>query len=325
MLTDASGRIIDYLRISVTDRCDFRCVYCHPPAGVSHRRASTLLDTDGFVRIARVGVDLGVRRIRLTGGEPLLYADILPLVGRLAALPGLEDLALTTNGSHLGALALPLRRAGLRRVNLSIDSLQPERFARISRGGDLAETLRALDEARRAGLDVKINTVALEGWNADELDDFVRFSVERGVEVRFIEFMPLCGQGWNPGLFLGAPEIRRRLSGRHLLRPLEPEGVATRFTTPTGARLGFIPTMSEPFCNGCRSIRLTSWGGLRPCLFSNREVDLRPLIEADGGGRDADAALRDAFARAALAKPERNPVLFAGEDAASLRIRSIGG
>jgi cyclic pyranopterin phosphate synthase len=321
MLIDASGRIIDYLRLSVTDRCNFRCLYCHPPAGVTLRPASRLLQADEFVRIARVATGLGVRKIRLTGGEPLLHPDIVPLVGRLAPLPGLQDLAATTNGSRLGALARPLRQAGLRGVNLSIDSLRADRFARISRGGDLQETLDAFREARAAGLDVKINTVALEGWNTDELPDFVRFAEEHDVEVRFIEFMPLSGQGWSPDLFVSAWEIHRRLREQFALRPLEPTGVATRFATDSGARIGFIPTISEPFCDGCRRMRLTAWGALRPCLFSGCEIDLRPLLADD----DGDDALRAAFVRAARAKPERNPVLFADEDPRALRIRSIGG
>jgi len=321
MLVDPFGRIIDYLRISVTDRCNFQCLYCYPPSGVKLTPRPQLLDTDQFERVARIGVGLGVHKIKLTGGEPLLYGDIVPLVRRLASLPGLTDLSVTTNGSLLHRLARPLREAGLRRVNLSLDSLRPDRFERISRGGDLREVLGAFEQARALGIDVKINTVALNGWNADELDDFVRFAEERSVEVRFIEFMPLCGHGSDPSLYLSALEMQTRLRERHLLRPLESDGVATRFITETGARIGFITTISEPFCSGCRRMRLTSWGALRPCLFSNREVNLGPLL-ASGANDDA---VRAAFLRAVEAKPERNAVLFAGEDPRRLRIRSIGG
>lgn len=321
MLVDPFGRIIDYLRVSVTDRCNFRCLYCYPPAGVELVPPSRFLKQDEFVRVAGVGVGLGVRKIKLTGGEPLLYRDIVPLVARLSSLPGVADLSVTTNGSLLRRLARPLHEAGLRRVNLSLDSLRPERFARISRGGDLGEILDAFEEARALGFEVKINTVALKGWNADELHDFVRFSGERDVEVRFIEFMPLCGQGWNQDLFLSVRAMQDRLRERYSLRPLESNGVAARFVTDTGARIGFIPTISEPFCGGCRRMRLTAWGSLRPCLFSNREVSLRPLLAA---GADDDA-LRAAFLRAVGAKPERNAVLFGGEDSRALRIRSIGG
>jgi cyclic pyranopterin phosphate synthase len=321
MLIDPFGRIIDYLRISVTDRCNFRCLYCYAPTGSEPARPSRLLGSEEFARLARVAVGLGVRKLKLTGGEPLLFDGIVPLVERLASLPGVEDLSITTNGSRLRKLAGPLRQAGLRRVNLSLDSLRPDRFARISRGGDLEETLAALDAAQRAGLAVKINTVALEGWNADELPDLVRFAEERGAEVRFIEFMPLCGHGWDPDLFLSVRAMRARLQRRYTLRPLDSSGVADRYATDTGARIGFIATMSEPFCEGCRRLRLTAWGALRPCLFSSREVPLGALL-ADGVG---DETLRSAFRRAVQAKPERNGVLAGVEDPRPLRIRSIGG
>lgn len=321
MLIDPFGRIIDYLRISVTDRCNFRCLYCFAPSGGDSAPVSRLLGTDEFVRIASVATALGVRKLKLTGGEPLLFREIVPLVERLAALSGVEDLSITTNGSLLRKLAGPLGRAGLRRINLSLDSLRPDRFARISRGGDLAETLGAFDTARQLGFQVKINTVVLEGWNADELHDLVRFATDRDVEVRFIEFMPLCGHGWDPDLFLSARAMRERLKRRYTLHPLEPCGVADRYVTDTGARIGFIPTMSEPFCDDCRRLRLTAWGTLRPCLFSRREVPLGPLLAASVG----EDALRSAFLRAVEAKPERNAVLAGIEDPRPLRIRSIGG
>jgi cyclic pyranopterin phosphate synthase len=321
MPIDPFGRIIDYLRISVTDRCNFRCLYCYAPSGEEPTPPFRLLGTEEFVRVARVAAGLGVRKFKLTGGEPLLFHGIVPLVERLAALPGVEDLSITTNGSLLRKLAAPLHHAGLRRINLSLDSLRPDRFARISRGGDLAETLAAFETARRAGLSVKINTVALEGWNADELPAFVRFAGERDVEVRFIEFMPLGGHGWVPDLFLSARAMRNRLQRRYTLRPLESSGVAERYVTDTGARIGFIPTMSEPFCEGCRRLRLTAWGSLLPCLFSRREIPLAPLLAADIG----EEALRSAFLRAVEAKPERNAVLAGVEDPRALRIRSIGG
>lgn len=321
MLIDPFGRIVDYLRISVTDRCNFHCLYCDPPSGTEPAPPSRLLGTEEFVRVARAAAGLGVRKIKLTGGEPLLYREIVTLVERLAFVPGVADLSITTNGSLLRKLAGPLHRVGLRRANLSLDSLRPDRFARISRGGDLAETLAAFDTARRVGIELKINTVALEGWNADELPEFVRFAEEHDVEVRFIEFMPLCGHGWDPDLFLSARAMRERLRRHYALRPLESSGVADRYGTDTGARIGFIPTMSEPFCEGCRRVRLTAWGALRPCLFSRQEVPLGPLLAADVG----EDALRSAFIRAIGLKPERNAVLAGSEDPRTLRIRSIGG
>ncbi|MGE5175218.1 MAG: GTP 3',8-cyclase MoaA [Hyphomicrobiales bacterium] len=325
MLIDPFGRTIDYLRISLTDRCNFHCVYCDPRTELTERRARDprgFLDTDAFVRVARIAATLGVRKVKLTGGEPLLYRDLVALVGRLAGTPGILDLSITTNGSRLEPLARPLHDAGLRRLNLSVDSLRPERFFRMTHGGDLGATLRAFELARELGYRVKINVVALEGWNADELDDFVRFAETEDAEVRFIEFMPLCGPGWSPGLFVSATAMRERIRRHHALEPLEGDGVAMRFATARGGRIGFITTMSDPFCDGCRRLRLTAWGALRPCLFSAREVDLRPLL-VDGG--DRDSAIAEALRHAVAMKPERNEVLAGVEDPRRLEIRSVGG
>ncbi|HLG93948.1 MAG TPA: GTP 3',8-cyclase MoaA [candidate division Zixibacteria bacterium] len=321
MLVDSFGRSIDYLRISLTDRCNFRCVYCFPPTGVKLAPRSELLSWQEILRIARVAVDLRITKIKLTGGEPLVFKEIVKLVGKLSALPGLADLSLTTNGSLLGHLGQPLYAAGLRRLNLSLDSLNPERFARISRGGSLAEVLSGFESANKLGFKIKINTVLLKDWNTDELFDLIAFAQENGVEIRFIEFMPLCGQGWNGNFFMGVRDVQARLRERYELHPLESSGVAQRFATHTGARIGFIPTLSEPFCHGCSRLRLTAWGTMRPCLFSSREVDLRPLLapEAD------DSQLKAAFYQAVAKKPARNPVLFEKENPEHLLIRSLGG
>jgi cyclic pyranopterin phosphate synthase len=321
MLLDSFGRTLDYLRISVTDRCNFHCVYCDPGSDPSARPSRPILDVESFARVAAVAAGLGVRKVKLTGGEPLLYRDVVPVVEQLAAIPGVTDLSLTTNGSRLARLAESLYAAGLRRINLSLDSLRQERFARMTGGGDLDAALRAFEHARQLGFRVKINVVVLDGWNSDELDAFARFAAERDVDVRFIEFMPLCGPGWSPGLFLSAAAMRDRLRRDHVLHPIESDGVATRFATDGGGRIGFIPTMSEPFCEGCRRLRLTAWGTLRPCLFSTREVDLAPLLAIGA----SDAVLGDAFLRAVAAKPERNAVLAGIEDPRRLDIRSIGG
>jgi cyclic pyranopterin phosphate synthase len=321
MLVDSFGRAIDYLRISLTDRCNFRCVYCFPPNGVKLAPRSELLSCEEISRIARVAVELGITKIKLTGGEPLVFKPIDELVERLYALPGLADLSLTTNGSLLTRLAGSLYEAGLRRLNLSLDSLKPERFAQISRGGKLSEVLAGFEKAREANLSVKINTVLLKDWNTDEIFDFIRFAEENQVEIRFIEFMPLCGQGWNRSFFITVAEIQKRLQERYQLQPHNSSGVARLFTTETGVRIGFIPTLSEPFCHGCSRLRLTAWGTLRPCLFSSLEVDLRPLLASEAD----DSQLKAAFFQAVAKKPARNPVIFEKENSENLLIRSIGG
>ncbi len=322
MLVDPLGRRIDYLRISLTDRCNLRCLYCYPPLGLPLADPSRLLRLEEIVRVARVGIDLGIRRIKLTGGEPLLSPHVVPLVERLASISEVLNLSVTTNGSRLRALAKPLHLAGLRRLNLSIDSLDPKRYARICAGGDLDEVLAGFQAARRLGLEVKVNTVALRGWNTDEALDFVRFAEREDVEIRFIEFMPLCGQGWDRSLFVSAKEIREQVEEEYgPLLPLPRTGVAQRFLTGTGARIGFIPTMSQPFCDRCRRMRLTAWGTLRPCLFSGREFDLRPLLSRGTG----DAELRAAFQSAVRGKPARNPVLAGEVSSSRVLIRSIGG
>jgi len=321
MLVDPFGRSIDYLRISLTDRCNFRCIYCFPPTGVKLHPRSELLSAEKIFRIARVAVDLGITKIKLTGGEPLVFKEIVELVRKLSDLPGLADLSLTTNGSRLGQLVQPLYAAGLRRLNLSLDSLNPVRFAQISRGGSLAEVLSGFESAKKLGFQIKINTVLLKDWNTEELFDLVEFAGANDVEIRFIEFMPLCGQGWNGNFFTDVREVQTQLRERYELHPLQSNGVARRFATHTGARIGFIPTLSEPFCHGCSRLRLTAWGTLRPCLFSSLEVDLRALLVSEVD----DSQLKSAFFEVVAKKPARNPVLFEKEDPERLLIRSIGG
>jgi len=321
-LRDPFGRDIDYLRISLTDRCNFRCHYCYPASGLRLVPRSRLLPHETIVRVARAALSLGVRKIKLTGGEPLLFADIVPLVRALSESSGLSDLAMTTNGSRLQARAGDLHRAGLRRLNLSLDSLDPARFRRITGGrGSLFGVLRGFREARRLGMKIKVNMVAMRGVNHDELDRFVAFSAKERVEVRFIEFMPLGGGTWDKRTFLGTEEMLEGLRERHTLTPLESDGVARRFATDTGARIGFIASMSEPFCDGCRRLRLTAWGTLRPCLFSKQETDLRPIL-ASGA---SEAEIQSALVRAVASKPARNPVLFGEGRPEDLHIRSIGG
>ncbi len=290
-LRDTFGRVHRDLRISVTDRCNFRCTYCMPAEGLQWLPRSEMLTFEEIERIARVMVErFGVSSIRLTGGEPTIRAHLSVLVAKLAAL-GVE-LSITTNGTMLSNLAGELRDAGLHRVNISLDSLRPERFAELTRRDDLDRVLAGIDAALAAGFDpVKLNVVAMRGVNDDEVVDFARFGRDRGVAVRFIEFMPLdAEQRWRPESVVSQSEIVERVGAVFPLeavqRGSEP---AERFRyLDGGGELGVIPSVTRPFCEACDRVRLTSEGAMRNCLFAVKEVDLREVLR--GGGSDDDLA-----------------------------------
>ena len=290
-LRDTFGRVHRDLRISVTDRCNFRCTYCMPAEGLQWLPRSEMLTFEEIERIARVMVErFDVSSIRLTGGEPTIRAHLSVLVAKLAAL-GVE-LSITTNGTMLTNLAGELRDAGLHRVNISLDSLRPERFAELTRRDDLDRVLAGIDSALAAGFDpVKLNVVVMRGVNDDEVVDFARFGRDRGVAVRFIEFMPLdAEQRWRPESVMSQSEIIERVGAVFPLeavqRGSEP---AERFRyLDGGGELGVIPSVTRPFCESCDRVRLTSEGAMRNCLFAVKEVDLREVLR--GGGSDDDLA-----------------------------------
>ncbi len=289
-LVDRYGRMHDDLRISVTDRCNLRCVYCMPEEGLSFLRMDQLLTFDEITRVARVARSLGVTALRITGGEPLVRKGLPGLIARLAAL-GFEDLAVTTNGTELAGMAEKLAAAGLRRVNVSCDSLQPERFEAIRRRGVLNDVLRAMDAAEAAGLTpLKVNVVLLRGRNDDEILDFASFARSTGRIVRFIEFMPLDAQGdWDRARLVPGREVFDRISARWPLEPLPNSTGAPaerfRFTDGVG-EIGLISSVTQPFCGTCNRLRLTADGSVRNCLFSDDECELRDLLRH--GGTDAD-------------------------------------
>ena len=293
-LLDTWGRVHTDLRLSVTDRCNLRCTYCMPEEGVEWLPRADLLTVDEIERVARVAHDLGVRSVRLTGGEPLLRPGLVDIVGRIAAL-GFEDLAMTTNAMTLAPLASRLVDAGLQRVNISCDSLDPGRFATIRRRGDLATVLAAMDAAEHAGLrPVKVNVVVTAGVNDDELIDFARFARDTGRVVRFIEYMPLDAQhAWDRHQVLAGEEIVRRISE---VWPLEPVGgrrddpaPADRYRFVDGAgEIGVISSVTDAFCGGCNRLRLTADGAIRNCLFAADEWSARDVLRR--GGSDGDLA-----------------------------------
>lgn len=281
------GRV-DYLRLSITDRCNLRCTYCMPPEGVKARAHSEILSYEELAVFARAAVAAGVTKVRITGGEPLVRLGCADFVGMLSRTSGISDISLTTNGLLLPRLAGELAANGLRRANISLDSLKPERFARITRGGRLDDTLAGVDAAFAAGFSpVKINTLLLPGVE-DELDQFVALTREYDVHVRFIEFMPLdrrvAGDDdlGGEGRLLPAGDVLRRLMQEYVLIGHDgPYGHGpAQYWKVAGARgtIGFIAGVSEHFCETCNRLRLTADGRLRTCLFSGNEVDIRPLL-----------------------------------------------
>ncbi len=288
---DRYGREHDELRISVTDRCNLRCRYCMPVEPEWFPREA-ILRYEEIARLARIFARRGVRRLRLTGGEPLLRRDLVRLVELLRGIPEVEELSLTTNGVLLEDLAEPLVAAGLQRVNVSLDTLRPERFRALAGRDALARVLRGLEAAAAAGLaPIKINTVLVRGVNDDEAVELARFARERAWELRFIEVMPLDNHGgWDPSRVVPGAEIRRRIEARWpLVRDPEadPRAPATRFLyRDGGGAIGFVDSVSAPFCATCSRLRLTADGKLATCLYAQEETDLRALVR--GGASDAE-------------------------------------
>ena len=298
-LVDPHGRTVRDLRISITDRCNFRCTYCMPQEGMEWLPREQLLSYEELTRVARVCVErFGFESIRITGGEPTVRAHLPVLIGRLAELG--VDLAMTTNGATLDHQASDLARAGLRRINISLDSLRPERFSAITGRDALDRVLAGIDAAVAAGLDpVKVNCVVVRGVNDDEVLDFAALGRDKGIEIRFIEWMPLDGGGqWTSDQVVPAGEIIEAVNARWPLvgedgRAADPASPAESYRYADGrGRVGVIASVTRPFCDSCDRVRLTAEGQLRNCLFAVRETDLRPVLRSGAG----DDELADAIA-----------------------------
>jgi len=304
-LVDRFGRVADDLRISVTDRCNFRCVYCMPAEGLEWLPKSKLLSFEEITRVAGVLVALGVRTIRLTGGEPTLRRELPKLVSMLTGLHPDLDLAMTTNGFLLKDLARPLAEAGLKRVNVSVDSLMQHRFAEVTRRDALSAVMEGIKSAEAAGLGpIKLNCVVVRGTNDDEVVDFARLARDTGWEIRFIEFMPLDAEKmWHSSMVVSAAEITDSINR---VFPLvadstggRPEPASTwHFADRSPGKIGVIPSVSQPFCETCNRIRITADGQLRTCLFSLTETDLKRLLR--GGASDVE--MSEAVGRAIWTK-----------------------
>jgi len=297
---DGFGRVHDDLRLSVTDRCNLRCAYCMPEEPVWFRRAQ-ILTYEEILRLVQLLARRGVRKVRLTGGEPLLRAKLPLLVGWLAAVPEIEDLSLTTNGLLLADQAGELARAGLARLNVSLDTLDAGRFRRLSGRDGLGRVLAGLRAAAGAGLPVKLNTVVLRGHNDDEVEALVEFAREEGHELRFIEQMPLDNGGqWDASTVVTGEELRLRIGRRWPLAPDaagDPRAPARRYLFHDGGgAVGFIDSVSRPFCADCGRLRLTADGKLRVCLYDDRETDLRAPLRDGASDGDLERLIERAVA-----------------------------
>lgn len=307
-LTDTFGRNITYLRMSVTDRCDFRCVYCMAEEMTFLPRAQ-LLTLEEMATIAQCFTELGVNKIRITGGEPLIRKGITTLFQQLGQLPLLEELTLTTNGSHLTRYAQALRDAGVRRINISLDSLQAPRFKALTRTGNLDTVLEGIEAARRAGFErIKLNSVVLKNRNADEVLELVDFALNKRLDISFIEEMPLgsISEHDRAEEYCSSEELRELISQRY---PLQPSMIATagpsRYWTTSGvdSRIGFISPHSHNFCGDCNRVRLSAEGKLLLCLGNDEAADLKSVLRRHPGDRDR---VKEAIVKAMTYKPERH-------------------
>jgi cyclic pyranopterin phosphate synthase len=321
-LVDRHSRRIEYLRVSVTDRCNLRCIYCMPherkPIEFKH-----ILSYEEIIRIVRIAAGLGIKRVRLTGGEPLMRRNILYLVRKIAEINAIEDLSLTTNGVLLEDMADDLRQAGLKRVNISLDSLNPERYREITQGGDINRVLRGIEKAREVGLKpVKLNVVVVKGINHDEVLDFAKLTLKEDIHIRFIEFMPGRHNEWDSARVVTIKEIRSCLEDVYEMEPVvvDTSGPARHWRIK-GARglIGFISPLSEHFCHECNRLRITSDGKLRPCLFSPEEIDLKAALR----NGSTDQQIKDLLVKAILKKPEGHYSL--DEDLITRPMSEIGG
>lgn len=279
-MKDSFGREISYMRISVTDRCNLRCRYCMPEEGVENLGHDKILSFEEITRIVKAAVELGITKYRLTGGEPLARKGIVNLVESLAKIDGVEELAMTTNGTMLADKADALKKAGLDRVNISVDSLIYHKYEEITRGGDLDAAFQGVNAALQAGLTpLKLNVVAIQGFNDDEILNFVQLSINHPIDIRFIELMPvgLAGKE-NDYRYLSSEEIKKRLPS--LIRLDKQDGVAELYKYPEAlGNIGFISPMSNHFCGSCNKIRLTADGKLKPCLHTDEEIDLNESLK----------------------------------------------
>jgi GTP 3',8-cyclase len=326
ILKDQYQRTINYLRISVTDRCNLRCQYCMPEEGVPLIDHENILRYEEILRLVRVSAQEGITKVRITGGEPLVRKSIVNFITELSSIPGIRDLSMTTNGVLLQDFAQPLKDAGLKRINISLDTLDPETFFRITRRDRFHDVWAGIQEALRVGfLPVKLNVVIINGTNEKEVLDFARLTLTFPLVVRFIEYMPAGENQWNPKLVYPNSHIREHIQKLGALIPVHNEkndGPAVRYRLKDSlGEIGFINPISSHFCHLCNRIRLTSDGHLRTCLFHDEEIDLKPFLRGGGG----DEKLRAVFLHALEKKPKQHHIQEAHFKKCQRTMSAIGG
>lgn len=331
LLKDSFGRIHDYIRISVTDRCNLRCVYCMPEEGMEFQPHDQLMSYEEIASVLSVLAPMGVSKVRLTGGEPLVRRDLETLVGMISAIEGIEDISLTTNGLLLASKAKLLKEAGLTRINISLDSLDPERYKQITRGGDVKRVLSGIEAAYKAGLDpIKLNMVLMKGFNDDEIHDFIALTLDRPLHVRFIEYMPIgqASDDWRDS-YLPLSRVQEvcQEAGWNICDEKGPSGNGPsrnmRVVGATGT-FGLIHPVSDHFCDSCNRLRLTADGNIKACLYWSDEFNVRRVV-------NDPQAVADMFRKALGAKPQNHEMALALEKKAQShtptvrRMSQIGG
>ncbi len=335
-LVDSFGRKITYLRVSITDRCNYRCIYCKPEERFTFIPHEEILRYEEIIEIIQEAVNLGINKVRITGGEPLVRKGVVDFIKQLRKIKKLEDISLTTNGFFLAEYAEKLKAAGLNRVNISLDSLQKNKYRKITRGGNLERVLKGIDSALKTGLlPIKINTVLIRGINDDEVEDFVRLTLERPLNVRFIELMP-SGEEITDNYnckFISVLEIKESLAKKYPFNPINtnPDNGPAKYYQIEGGKgtIGLITALSQHFCQSCNRIRLTSEGKIRSCLFSNQEIDLKKAIREVGYTKNNQIlrriVIKEKIKMAVKLKPKGHKIKEWISNKISFKMSRIGG
>lgn len=325
-LIDSHGRIVDYLRISLTDRCNLKCMYCHPPHKIDYLNRSEICSYGELLQIAKIAAGLGIEKIRITGGELFLRKEAVGFIQSLNNIKGLREIALTTNGTLLLPHLKRLKEIGLKRINVSLDTLSEDLFSNITGSQRFYSVLKAIHAALEEGFEIKVNMVVLNGINDGEINRFIDYFLKRSIEVRFIEFMPLCGSRWRGDYFYSYEKIKETIKMKYDLHSLPSLGVAQEFAVGNGkgfiGRVGIIAPVTREFCSSCSRLRLSANGELWPCLFSMRKVNLLPILRSASTYKQKEEMIAQSFKQAVRMKALSKSV---NKDTNELYIRSLGG